>query len=332
VIAPCDAWLRRLNEGSRMSSVGSRESELLRERTVQASVAAAIITILLAWLMNVSWKVEDCGTAAIIAVVPLLGGMIIEQRTRFTALSNTLVSLGLVITMALVGAALALLSTRTSAPIADYWLMSFDRAVIVSAPKIVSTINQGPTWMIDLLRMAYERTGMFLLITLGALHLLGRHHVAWRMVLIWTLSLIMVSLIAFAAPALGCFSQLSAGDVAHLPRGAGRYAMRAFNEFRYDTNPVLSFNRISGVVTFPSFHTVCAILVAQAWRGTRVAGPLATLLAGAIIFSCVPIGGHYLVDLLAGAAVWWAVTVAADRLGEPQVETMMRPISVAATA
>src|SRR4030095_3277686 len=112
-----------------MSAVGSRESELLRERTAQACVAAAIITILLAWLMNVSWKVEDCGTAAIIGVVPLLAGMIIEQRTRFTALSNTLVSLGLVITMALVGAALALLSTRTSAPIADYWLMSIDRAI-----------------------------------------------------------------------------------------------------------------------------------------------------------------------------------------------------------
>jgi membrane-associated phospholipid phosphatase len=94
--------------------------------------------------------------------------------------------------------------------------------------------------------------------------------------------------------------------------------MRTFHDFRNATEPVLALGHASGVITFPSFHVGCALVLAQAWHGFRIIGLLAKLLAGIIIFSCVPIGGHYLVDLAAGAAVWWGVTIAIDRAGRMQ--------------
>ena len=94
---------------------------------------------------------------------------------------------------------------------------------------------------------------------------------------------------------------------------------------------MLKIDRMGAVISFPSFHTVCALILAQAWHGIRFAGPVAKLLAGVIIFSCIPMGGHYLVDLIAGAAVWWGVTLAVDRIGRTgQAKQTEGLISVAA--
>jgi hypothetical protein len=293
---------------------------------------ATILATSLASAMGVSWDLHDCLIAVLVAGLPLGLGLLLAAFRQAPAVSGILSILGLTLSLMLIGAAIALLGTRSPAPIADPWLAAADRTLPLSAMDIIKSANRMPGWAIWAFRTVYSQTGLYLFATLIALHLTDRGSLAWRMFLIWGWSFLAISLIAFAAPALGCFSQLSADDVSHLPRGAGRYAVRAFNEFRHETNPTLSFNRISGVITVPSFHTVCALLVAQAWHGTRVVGPLTKLLSGAIIFSCVPMGGHYLVDLLAGAAVWWAVTAAVDRLAEPRAKTKTGAITASAAA
>lgn len=189
----------------------------------------------------------------------------------------------------------------------------------MSAIDLVITTRLLPEWAIWALKKSYVQTGPYLYISLVVLLVTDRQLMAWRLFLIWGWSFLVISLIALAAPALGCFSQLSADQVDHLPKGAGRYAMRTFHDFRNSAEPVLSLGRVSGVITFPSFHTACALVLAQAWHGVRMIGALAKVLTAVIIFSCVPIGGHYLIDLAAGAAVWWIVKLAVDRLGKKQV-------------
>jgi membrane-associated phospholipid phosphatase len=59
-----------------------------------------------------------------------------------------------------------------------------------------------------------------------------------------------------------------------------------------------------GVVCFPSFHTIWAILCAYAFSGFRV--PLrvaATLLATVIVLSTITTGWHYFTDVLGGVVV-----------------------------
>lgn len=63
---------------------------------------------------------------------------------------------------------------------------------------------------------------------------------------------------------------------------------------------------LSGVVVFPSFHTIMGLVIATSLHGTRAA-PLVAAAGVATIVSAVPIGGHYLVAILAAVAVWAAM-------------------------
>lgn len=269
--------------------------------------------------MNVSWDRDDCVAVLLFLVFPLGLGFALIRLGKVPAFAGFLTIASLIIAFSMIGAALALLGTRSPAPIADSWLAAADELLPVSAIDLVIFTRQLPEWTIWALKKSYVQTGPYLYLSLVVLLVTDRESMAWRLFLIWGWSFLVISLLALTAPALGCFSQLTAEQVDHLPKGAGRYAMRTFHDFRNAAEPVLSLGRVSGVITFPSFHTACALVLAQAWHGVRIIGPLAKILVGVIIFSCVPIGGHYLVDLVAGAAVWWMVTLAVDRLGKKQV-------------
>lgn len=291
------------NGAERLDEIGR-----LRRYAYIIPLVGAFLTIVIATLMDVGWQVAEADILLPVLAVPLALGIVLDRTRKVPAVATILLIIGLTIAMSIVGAALALLGTRSPAPIADFWLLGADEVFPWTAVEIVRSSTAWPDWTLRFLRFVYEKTGHFLLITLIALAMSNREARAWRMFVVWSGSMVAVSLLAFSAPALGCFVHLSDADVGHLPGKAGRYAMEAFNNFRFAADPTLSITHVNGVITFPSFHTVCALLIAQAWHGVRWLGLPTKLLTGAIIFSCVPMGGHYLIDLAAGAAVWWAVT------------------------
>ena len=57
------------------------------------------------------------------------------------------------------------------------------------------------------------------------------------------------------------------------------------------------------MVSFPSFHTTMALILIWAFRGTSLIGWLITGLNLAMLCAVPYFGGHYLVDMIAGAAV-----------------------------
>ncbi|ESY51730.1 MULTISPECIES: phosphatase PAP2 family protein [unclassified Mesorhizobium] len=82
---------------------------------------------------------------------------------------------------------------------------------------------------------------------------------------------------------------------------AGSSHLADFNALR-SGEPFL-LKRNAGIVSFPSFHTILAVLLAFALRATPyVRGP-AIVLNSLLIVGAVPFGGHYLVDTLAGGAI-----------------------------
>lgn len=60
-----------------------------------------------------------------------------------------------------------------------------------------------------------------------------------------------------------------------------------------------------GLVSFPSYHAAVAILLTAAFRRHAWLFPAACLLNGFMVISTLSTGGHYLVDVLAGACVAW---------------------------
>jgi hypothetical protein len=75
----------------------------------------------------------------------------------------------------------------------------------------------------------------------------------------------------------------------------------------------LSFvlSRMTGVVVFPSFHTTMALTMIYAFRRTGFVGWIVAVWNGLMLLTIPACGGHYLVDMFAGAAVMAVTTLAA---------------------
>ena len=58
-----------------------------------------------------------------------------------------------------------------------------------------------------------------------------------------------------------------------------------------------------GLVTFPSFHAVTAVLFGHGWLGVPIIGMPFFVLNIAMLISCVPIGSHYIIDVIVGIAL-----------------------------
>jgi membrane-associated phospholipid phosphatase len=68
-----------------------------------------------------------------------------------------------------------------------------------------------------------------------------------------------------------------------------------------------------GLVTFPSYHAVTAVLFAYGWLGVPVIGAAFFALNLVMLISCVPIGSHYIIDVVVGIALAVAGLRISDR-------------------
>ena len=84
---------------------------------------------------------------------------------------------------------------------------------------------------------------------------------------------------------------------------AGMWHYETFTMLRTEQSPLLKFEHMKGLVTFPSFHTALAIITAYSARDIAFIRLPAVILNGIVIISTLPEGGHFLVDVVAGAIV-----------------------------
>jgi membrane-associated phospholipid phosphatase len=121
----------------------------------------------------------------------------------------------------------------------------------------------------------------------------------------------LVFLTGIAVTVVGAFfPAVSAMDICgneelkkYFPPGAGNSFMQELREVRGSIPKLIHPPYLTGLIGFPSFHTVCGVLAAYGARGVAWRfWPIA--LFSALLIAATPIyGGHYLVDLLAGAAI-----------------------------
>ena len=69
------------------------------------------------------------------------------------------------------------------------------------------------------------------------------------------------------------------------------------------------FDQAYGFLNFPSFHTVFALLLMRAWRDARGLWVLFSVLNILVVVSTIPIGWHYLLDVV-GGVLWTAISIA----------------------
>lgn len=101
--------------------------------------------------------------------------------------------------------------------------------------------------------------------------------------------------------------------------------VRDFTLLRSAAMPAINPYDVQGLVSMPSFHTMMAIFFAYAVRHVGFVFPAAIALNAVMVASTITVGGHYLVDVLAGivcgVAVISVVRSALRRLTGQRVDT-----------
>jgi membrane-associated phospholipid phosphatase len=204
----------------------------------------------------------------------------------------------------LVGAVLSYLGTSLNLPLLD---AHFARADAAIGFDWLATLELTERWQMlgRLLRAAYFSSLpqiVAVLLVLSATRQLGR---LGDFLVLFTATSLITIVLSSVLPAAGAF-------VFHDPPAALRQAVGAdagiwhlkhFEALRSGAMRAIDPGAIEGLVTFPSFHAALAVITAWAlWRTRLIAYP-ALALNVVVIASAVPVGGHYLIDIVAGLAI-----------------------------
>jgi membrane-associated phospholipid phosphatase len=244
------------------------------------------------------------GFPLLLAILLLLH-IIYAKYRRVPVVALTTGSFFLMIGSALLAGIIANAGMRLRYPLIDAQLAMADHALGIDAAAITLSIAQQP-WFAQLLGIAYGSIFPLALVTAVMLAIRGRVARLGELTLGFGGGIVTAAITSVFYPALGSSSHAGLASLsgAALPAGSGIYHLHAVAAYRDGRDPLLDLHKLEGVVTFPSFHMVMALAVAYAFRSSGAMGWAVSIWCALVAISTVPIGGHYVIDLVAGTALW----------------------------
>ncbi|MEM7547901.1 MAG: phosphatase PAP2 family protein [Pseudomonadota bacterium] len=208
------------------------------------------------------------------------------------------------------------LGMTTALPYQDALLADWDRALNFDWPGYFGMVAASLP-LIQVLDVSYTSLTPVSILALLAL-VAARRPVQARLFVESFLVTAMVCIVVGPVfPALGAvaYHGITAAEVAAFPLAPGVYHLPHMDALRAATGPiVLDAAYLPGLVTFPSFHTAVGVLLILVCRGTWMMIPASAY--SVIMIASTPIfGGHFIIDLPAGALAALAGYAVAIRLG-----------------
>jgi hypothetical protein len=190
---------------------------------------------------------------------------------------------------------LSYLALASSGELVDSMLVAWDRALGFDWIAIYRGLEQHPALM-DGMRILYQSLlvqGFYVTVLLGLRGEKSEMRELWRLS---TIGCILCCLGAMLLPALSPFKTF----------GLEQQAIFLPDLERLVAGGNLTFDPagFTGVITFPSFHTVLALACPYALRRTGAIFWIFVVLDGLMLFTIPFMGGHYLSDVIAGAGVF----------------------------
>jgi membrane-associated phospholipid phosphatase len=230
----------------------------------------------------------------------------------------------------LAACAVAVAGLRLGLPRSDGALLALDRSIGVDGAAVLNWTRHQPEWFTHMLATSYGFTVPAVFLSLILLALLGDRLEVWRAVLCFLGAVLTTCLIAALVPALGMSAWVSLELLDRLSAGAPRQFwphFKHFKDFHEGNSAVLGLGSLGSCVTFPSFHTIMGFIVAAMWRKRVLFFLPALAWLALMLFSTLPFGGHYFVDVIGGAAVWgiwFAVSRRIEKWGRSPFELFGR--------
>lgn len=209
---------------------------------------------------------------------------------------------------------MSMAALRLDMPLIDPVLAQADATIGLTSPAFLGWLVGHPLF-VHALELVYLSTAPAVFVAMPLLVLTGQTWRLWELAFSFAVTVLATTLIATFFPAIGAvvYDEIGPTVLAHLPPGAGQFYVPTFEALRSGALQTIDLDHLEAVITFPSYHAVMALLVANAWRKLPGAS-LVAVWSALVIVSAVPIGGHYFIDLVAGGVLWAAVAAAANLL------------------
>jgi membrane-associated phospholipid phosphatase len=280
----------------------------------------ALVTVIVLAFVATGGIAYDASTWPINALVfPLFGvvGLVYTYVRRDIVVASIADAVSLLAGYTLVAAVFTYVTTIWGAdrPFWDARFLAADRALGFDWVGWLTWLNKHPT-LARVLEWTYGSVLKQIPILILCLAVMRRHRRLQVVLLSLQLSLIVCALGAYFVPAIGTYEHLGIQEAVHHPDialTARDLPVAEVHQLR-GSAPVVAMSRIEGVIVFPSFHMVLAIVLAWGfWAVPYLRWP-ALALNLAMAASTPLSGGHYLVDLIAGTVVALTALAAAGRI------------------
>ncbi|AYG70170.1 MULTISPECIES: phosphatase PAP2 family protein [unclassified Rhizobium] len=281
-------------------------SEIIRARRLLIGlVAACYVSVLI--LVPVVGLSVDVGSFAPLAgyslgIFVIVGVLCRWRKIHFLQAAVENVSLGAALTGPLV--ILAYVAALSDFPLQDHRLIAMDRALGIDWATLIRAVDMRAL-LAATLTLVYRLFGVQLVLLPVLLSLSGRSARAYQMMAGYGLICILSSIISIWYPAVGTYTAFTV-DLHHLRNLSGSLGTEFVPQLlavRNDPNFVLRLGQASGIISFPSVHAAVAVLCAWAmWTNRLMRWPF-LMLNLLMICSAITEGGHYVVDLIAGAGL-----------------------------
>lgn len=225
---------------------------------------------------------------------------------------------------------LTYLALSTDLPLKDASLLAWDRALGLDFRSYLHFINSHPLTL-RVLAPSYGSIGWQMMVVTLALPLSGQYQRCAEFICAFALAFIATTCISALVPALGVYGTLGLhpSDYPHFAPQGYYDTLRDAPLVRAGSLHGLQLLRLVGILTFPSFHAVSAVLYVWAfWPMSRLRWLVIPW--NLVMIAATPLGGgHYFVDILAGVLVAAAAIFTALRISRslrPVDPMLRRPI------
>lgn len=186
-------------------------------------------------------------------------------------------------------------------PMADAGLARADLALFGFERSALTAFGTAHPWFGRTMFWIYTSFGWTPQLLVAALFLNGRARLGWTVASALMLTLAVVIYLSWLLPAYGA------------PPFPYRF-VEVLDGVRAGRLRTLDQSLITGIVTFPSLHAADAVVLAWGYaRLGRIGWPLVALNV-LMIVSAVVVGGHYIVDVVAGGVIAGLCILAAKQI------------------
>lgn len=256
--------------------------------------------------LRFDWASAGSGVGAIALLLPFAS---VFAARRIDPFANLLTGFMCMVGFNMCLAVLTYAITCTGTPLADDWLQRCDAAMGIHLPSIVEWARQRP-WM-QTFNCVYNSV---LPSTLLALVVLGFDQDVRRLrnfVSHFIIGGLVTTLIYAFVPALAPTAAFGYDATPAQSRFVEHFLALREGQF-----PLISLSNLEGLITFPSFHTTWALLIAWSFRPYRwLFLPMLILNIGVAV-STVTTGWHYGTDVLGGILVAAVAVATTEWLGD----------------